>query len=473
VASTDATLRISTTSSRIHFPAGTELDVGEVAPFSSATLQVPFELDPSLIEPHDANFNVVLSSPSACKSTTNLTTILRLNYDLFDSRLDTVESPKTTWRTVVLEGGSQQSWRIVRSPSEENDHVWYASDGYEFADTTLETPSIEVASNEDFILSFTHRHSFAYQWNPQTRQNSYWNGGVIELSRDKGNTWEDVRAYAAPSYGGTLATNAGNNLGGRLAYVAKNPSWPMTDTVVLDFGKSLKGESVKLRFRFGSAWVFEAHGWELDNISVQGSKNQPFLSVGNDTGSCLPLADAGDDQTVISSDEVLLDGSRSSDPNGDALTYSWEQTTGPEVTLQAADSVYPRFTAPAVADSTWLTFALHVSDGTFVHTDTMNVLVHPLPGDAGTPPGDAGTPPGDAGTPPGDAGTPPGDAGTPPGDGGLPGGGVGGCGCGATGRASNLPWPLWLLVSVMVSARYRRRHVSPCIQPAGKMPSDA
>ncbi|WP_073563966.1 M36 family metallopeptidase [Archangium sp. Cb G35] len=473
VTSTDATLRVSTTSTRIRFPAGTKLDVGEVAPFSYTTLRIPLELDPSLPQPHEAILDVVLSSPTACQDLTSLSTVLRLNYDLFDSHFDTVESPKTTWSAKVLEGGSQQSWRIVRSSSKENDHVWYANDGYEFADTTLETPLIEVASSEDFILNFEHRHSFAQQWDPQTGQNFYWNGGVIELSRDNGNTWEDVRAHTAPGYGGTLATNTGNNLEGRLAYAAKNPSWPMTDTVVLNFGKSFKDKSVKLRFRLGSAWVFEDHGWELDNISVQGSKNQPFLIVGNDTSSCTPLADAGDDQTVFSSNEVLLDGSRSSDSNGDTLTYSWVQTSGPEVTLQAADSVHSRFTAPAVADSTRLTFNLHVSDGTFMHTDTMNVLVHPLPGDAGTPPGDAGTPPGDAGTPPGDAGTPPGDAGTPPGDGGLSGGGEGGCACRATGDGPNLPWPFWLLVGVMASTRYRRKHASPCIHPADKRPSEA
>ncbi len=38
-----------------------------------------------------------------------------------------------------------------------------------------------------------------------------------------------------------------------------------------------------------------------------------------------PVANAGPDQTVSNAQSVLLDGTGSSDPNGDTLTYSWEQ----------------------------------------------------------------------------------------------------------------------------------------------------
>ena len=75
-----------------------------------------------------------------------------------------------------------------------------------------------------------------------------------------------------------------------------------------------------------------------------------------------PVADAGSAQTVDAGDAVSLDGSGSSDPDGDALTYAWTQTSGPTVTLSGASSATPSFTAPS-ADAT-LVFSLTVNDGT-------------------------------------------------------------------------------------------------------------
>jgi hypothetical protein len=85
------------------------------------------------------------------------------------------------------------------------------------------------------------------------------------------------------------------------------------------------------------------------NVTVQ--------AVGNQA----PTADAGGDQTVQAGDGVTLDGSASSDPEGDTLTFSWVQTDGTDVTLSGADTDSPTFTAPTSAGS--LTFELTVDDG--------------------------------------------------------------------------------------------------------------
>ena len=76
-----------------------------------------------------------------------------------------------------------------------------------------------------------------------------------------------------------------------------------------------------------------------------------------------PVADAGDDFTAVSGEEVTLDGSGSYDINGDLLSYNWTAPAGIELSNNAISS--PVFTAPQVTDETQYTFSLVVSDGTF------------------------------------------------------------------------------------------------------------
>jgi len=76
-----------------------------------------------------------------------------------------------------------------------------------------------------------------------------------------------------------------------------------------------------------------------------------------------PIADAGPDQAVNEGVLVTLDGTGSSDPDGDLLTFRWSQTGGPAVVLSDPGSPTPSFTAPSVRSETPLTFQLIVNDG--------------------------------------------------------------------------------------------------------------
>ena len=61
-----------------------------------------------------------------------------------------------------------------------------------------------------------------------------------------------------------------------------------------------------------------------------------------------PSASAGDDQSVLVSDVVVLDGSASFDPDGDDLSFAWQlisKPLGSQASLLGADTVSPSFTA--------------------------------------------------------------------------------------------------------------------------------
>jgi hypothetical protein len=75
----------------------------------------------------------------------------------------------------------------------------------------------------------------------------------------------------------------------------------------------------------------------------------------------VPVANAGPDQSINKGDLVTLDGSGSTDGDGDALTYLWTAPAG--ITLSSATAAKPTFTAPDVTADTDYTLSLVVNDG--------------------------------------------------------------------------------------------------------------
>ena len=92
-----------------------------------------------------------------------------------------------------------------------------------------------------------------------------------------------------------------------------------------------------------------------------------------------PTSDAGPDQTTTQGSIVTLDGSASSDPGSQPLTYSWTQISGTTVTLSDATAVQPTFTAPEDGpDGASVIFQLAVTNTSGLkNTDRVIVNVNP------------------------------------------------------------------------------------------------
>ena len=88
-----------------------------------------------------------------------------------------------------------------------------------------------------------------------------------------------------------------------------------------------------------------------------------------------PSVDAGADQTLLESERVTLDGTASSDPDGDELTFEWTVAGEVTVSLEDEHAAVTSFTAPDVDADTVIVFTLRVSDGKTEAEDTVQVLV--------------------------------------------------------------------------------------------------
>ncbi|MFZ0510404.1 MAG: hypothetical protein WAM14_02255 [Candidatus Nitrosopolaris sp.] len=100
---------------------------------------------------------------------------------------------------------------------------------------------------------------------------------------------------------------------------------------------------------------------------------QPLLIISYENRACNngffvrhinipPIADAGTNQIVSESKDVVLNGTKSHAPDGTVKSYLWTQSAGPKVNLSAANTANPTFIAPHVLSDTTLMFNLKVTD---------------------------------------------------------------------------------------------------------------
>jgi hypothetical protein len=103
------------------------------------------------------------------------------------------------------------------------------------------------------------------------------------------------------------------------------------------------------------------------------------------TDNSAPVANAGSDQNVITGSTVTLNGSGSSDANGDSLTFAWSfvsRPAGSTATLSNAAIVNPTFTADVAGN---YVLSLIVRDGT-VDSAADSMTVNAVPAAANSPP---------------------------------------------------------------------------------------
>ena len=128
-----------------------------------------------------------------------------------------------------------------------------------------------------------------------------------------------------------------------------------------------------------------------------------------------PVINAMDAVTVESGEAISLHA-QATDPDGDALTYSWSVPA--DMNATGTNTANVRITAPEVNNTSSYTLSVVVTDGKTSVQSNVQVTVNPkaapapAPVDEDTTPADEGNVPSDEGNTPSDEGTTPADQGT-------------------------------------------------------------
>ena len=133
-----------------------------------------------------------------------------------------------------------------------------------------------------------------------------------------------------------------------------------------------------------SKWVIDApagvYSLFIDAKYFPGNQNVQYgatIKVGGKK-NLLPVADAGEDRVVNGNISVILDGTKSADPDGSISSYHWIQVSGePFVTLAGVDTPHPSFITPSnLRNDSNISFRLLITDNDGANsTDDVNVLI--------------------------------------------------------------------------------------------------
>ncbi|MCX7069428.1 MAG: M36 family metallopeptidase [Gammaproteobacteria bacterium] len=348
------------------------------------------------------------SSPTAVFEPGAQTITLDVNYDIVANQrgTDDIEQPQASsvdWGRTLI--GSGENWQIVDGDQApflfESGNIWSIPDNGSPTDARLTTPPLLVADTGSptataegaFTMSFEHYFQFEFAGFTGDGTPVGYDGGVIEITSDGGETWQDVVAAGgsftsgggynglvlALSEDGTFAPSGAEAPASGFVGDNFDANGGFLEPVTLTLPASFAGKTVRLRFRLLSDISTGEFGWSIDNVSFTGVTVAPFSAVVAEDGvpdNAAPVAAAGDDRTVVAGSTVTLDGSGSSDDVG-VTRYAWSQTSGPEVALTGADTATATFT-PATPGE--YRFTLTVGDDrSATGTDSVTITVLPPP----------------------------------------------------------------------------------------------
>jgi hypothetical protein len=350
---------------------------------ATATLDGTASTDPesnTLTYKWIAPFGITLSSTTAAKPTitaptvsinTSYTITLTVNDGLVDSTVDQVViTVKNTNAAPVANAGSDQIVNIGTTVSLDGStsadpegnsltYRWTAPAGITLSSTTDARPTFTAPSvivNTSYTLSLVVNDGLFNSTIDQVVV-------IIKTSNTApvANAGPDqiVNMAATVSLDGTASTDPDRN---PLTY-----RWAAPSGIILS-------STTAANPTFTAPTVIVNTSYTLSLVVNDGLFNstadQVVITI--KTSNTAPVASAGVDQVISEGTATTLDGSASTDPDRNPLTYRWTAPTG--IILSSTTAAKPIFTAPAVNINTSYTLTLVVNDG-LVNSSTDQVVI--------------------------------------------------------------------------------------------------
>ena len=115
----------------------------------------------------------------------------------------------------------------------------------------------------------TFRHNFNLEASSED-PNLGFDGGVLEISTDGGNTFQDILAaggsFVMGGYNRTISTDRGSPIAGRQAWSGNSEGFI---TTVVNLPAIFAGDS-RLRWRMASDTSGSNEGWRVDTVNIAG-----------------------------------------------------------------------------------------------------------------------------------------------------------------------------------------------------------
>ncbi|WP_141326745.1 myxosortase-dependent M36 family metallopeptidase [Myxococcus sp. AB025B] len=368
-------LRVSSRPGGLGFPGGAEWALPPTDPFETVSVEVPVTVlegtTPRRLVLGLTYWDEHQTLPQA--QDVELPLWVSRDEQLAASTTETVEARHRPWR-FDSESLASRPWERLASDGAEG-HYFHGPNLGVVGLRSLVSPPLHVSTEHPLRFSFRHRHDIETHWY-EGEPPDYKDGAVLELSTDDGLTWTDIGEFATPTYNAFIEDPYGNEnpLSRRPVYSDRNAAYPEFEPVSVDLGMAYAGQTVRVRFAYGTDYIdgysVTLHGWDIDDVQFEGLVNTPFTAVVDDAGACLnqpPTVSPVPAQEVNEERRVTVTAV-GTDPDGDALTYMWTQTSGPPVALEGATTATVRFEAPRVKQPTQVVLRVVASDGALSST---------------------------------------------------------------------------------------------------------
>jgi hypothetical protein len=158
----------------------------------------------------------------------------------------------------------------------------------------------------------------------------------------------------------------------RMAYLWGHPGWHtlIANVAIInyDYYTITDDEGVKREIKSVKSFRYESaqHRFEIEGRAPPKPDNKP------------PVADAGEDQTLKTGEQARLEGSRSSDPDGDELSFLWTLTRPAGSSSSIENPTFTSTTFVPDVDGEYVA-KLAVDDGEYSSTDQITVTASDVP----------------------------------------------------------------------------------------------